>query len=164
MGERLVKWSLNGSVLSIAKKLEDPKAVAKIEAEFDLAVVADKLFGVKWENLTDTGKQAMTYFAKQKLQDRGASDKGDPDGKITAAKKMYAIIAKGEWTGERVNASERAAEKKAFDAVKAVSKEVSLQGLIIKQAMSGLPGQEPFTEEDAAKLAEFMAIAAKGRK
>ncbi len=59
--------------------------------------------------------------------------------------------------------SENTVAKKTNAMLKEASKVVSLQGLIIKQAMSAIPGNAPFTEDDAKKLAEFMAIAAKGK-
>jgi hypothetical protein len=68
-----------------------------------------------------------------------------------------------EGTRPRVNASEATLVKKTVNAMKEAGKAVSLQGLIIKQAMSAIPGNPVFTAEDAAKLAEFMALAAQGK-
>jgi hypothetical protein len=68
-----------------------------------------------------------------------------------------------EGTRPRVNTSEATLAKKTVNAMKEAGKAVSLQGLIIKQAMSAIPGNPVFTAEDAAKLAEFMALAAQGK-
>lgn len=64
-------------------------------------------------------------------------------------------------TRPRVNASEATLVKKTANALKEASKAVTLQGLIIKQAMATIPGNPEFTAEDAAKLKEFMELAAK---
>ena len=66
-------------------------------------------------------------------------------------------------TRPRVNASENTITKKTVSALKEASKAVTLQGLIIKQAMAAIPGNPAFTKEDEAKLAEFMAMAAAGK-
>lgn len=66
-------------------------------------------------------------------------------------------------TRPRVNTSEATLVKKTANALKEASKAVTLQGLIIKQAMAQIPGNPVFTAEDAAKLAEFMALAAQGK-
>ena len=66
-------------------------------------------------------------------------------------------------TRPRANASENTITKKTVSALKEASKAVTLQGLIIKQAMAAIPGNPAFTKEDEAKLAEFMAIAAAGK-
>ena len=66
-------------------------------------------------------------------------------------------------TRPRVNASENTITKKTVSALKEASKAVTLQGLIIKQAMAAIPGNPAFTKEDEAKLAEFMEMAAQGK-
>jgi hypothetical protein len=66
-------------------------------------------------------------------------------------------------TRPRVNTSEATLVKKTVNAMKEAGKAVSLQGLIIKQAMSAIPGNPVFTAEDAAKLKEFMELAAQGK-
>ena len=63
----------------------------------------------------------------------------------------------------RANNSETVITKKTVSALKEASKAVTLQGLIIKQAMAAIPGNPAFTAEDEAKLQEFMAIAAAGK-
>lgn len=66
-------------------------------------------------------------------------------------------------TRPRVNTSENTITKKTVSALKEASKAVTLQGLIIKQAMAAIPGNPAFTAEDEAKLAEFMEIAVRGK-
>ena len=66
-------------------------------------------------------------------------------------------------TRPRINASEATVIKKTVTALKEASKAVTLQGLIIKQAMAAIPGNPSFTKEDEAKLAEFMALAAQAK-
>jgi hypothetical protein len=68
-----------------------------------------------------------------------------------------------EGTRPRVNTSEATLVKKTVNAMKEAGKAVSLQGLIIKQAMAAIPGNPAFTEDDAKKLAEFMELAAQGK-
>ena len=68
-----------------------------------------------------------------------------------------------EGTRPRANASETSTAKKTIGVLKETAKAVSLQGLIIKQAMAAIPGNPAFTEDDAKKLAEFMAMAAAGK-
>ena len=68
-----------------------------------------------------------------------------------------------EGTRPRANASETSTAKKTIGALKEASKAVSLQGLIIKQAMAAIPGNPAFTAEDEAKLKEFMELAAQGK-
>ena len=66
-------------------------------------------------------------------------------------------------TRPRVATGEATVVKKTVNALKEASKAVTLQGLIIKQAMATIPGNPPFTAEDEAKLAEFMKLAAQGK-
>lgn len=67
-----------------------------------------------------------------------------------------------EGTRSRANTSETTVAKKTINSLKEASKAVTLQGLIIKQAMATIPGNPSFTKEDEEKLAEFMTIAARG--
>ncbi|RPI80000.1 MAG: hypothetical protein EHM41_23410, partial [Chloroflexi bacterium] len=60
MAKRLVKWLLDGSILKMAKPLEDPKAVAEIQAEFDLT----KLFPT-FGTLATVQQQLIVYGVKQ---------------------------------------------------------------------------------------------------
>lgn len=147
---------MDGRVLKLSKHLEDPKAEAVIEAEFDL----DELMVAVDEN-EDFKLQSFAYLAKQRMMDTGASEVGDSDGKVTAAKKRWAELIEGKWTTERVNATGKAATKKFVSAITEKAKVISLEGLVMKKAMAGLPGQPKFTEEDEAKLQEFLQVAAK---
>jgi hypothetical protein len=156
MGKRLVKWTLDGKMLKLSKHLEDPKAEAIIEAEFDL----DELI-LALDETEDFKLQAVAYLAKQRMMDTGANEVGEADGKVTAAKKRWAELVEGKWTAERVNATGKSANKKFVAAVTEQAKVISLEGLVMKKAMAGLPGQPVFTEEDAAKLQEFLMVAAK---
>jgi len=156
MGKRLVKWTLDGSILKLSKHLEDPKAEAEIEAEFDLEELM-----LAAENATDFRVQCFAYLAKQRMMDTGANEVGDSDGKVVAAKKRWAELTEGKWTAERVNATGKAANKRIASAVSEKAKVISLEGLVMKKAMAGLPGQPEFTAEDAAKLQEFLQVAAK---
>jgi hypothetical protein len=147
MAKRVVKWSLDGTTLKLAKVLEDPNATAEILAEFDLLELEKAL------NSSQNLKiQFLAYTAKQKLMDVGASDIGDPDGKVAAAKKKWTELLAGKWAGERVNATGAAENKRIIANVKEASKVVSLEGLIMKKALY----PETFTPEDEAKLTELM--------
>jgi hypothetical protein len=156
MAKRIVKWALDGVMLNLSKALEDPKATAEILAGFDLT----KLYPT-FAEMSDVQKQIIVYGVKQKLADVGASDIADPDGKVTSAKKKWEELLAGKWSGERVNATHAAENKKTLSAIKEASKVVSLQGLLMKQALSTLPGGEPFTEDDQAKLDEFIKTASR---
>lgn len=155
MAKRLVKWSLDGSILKLAKSLEDPKAVAVIEAEFDLT----KLFP-SFAEFTETQAQVVVYGIKQKLMDSGASDIGDGQTKIQRAKTKWQELLDGKWSGERVNATGASEERKLGKKMKEVVKEVSLLGLMTKK----MAFPETFTEEDEAKLQELMAVAVEANK
>ena len=103
----------------------------------------------------DFAMQALTYLAKQKLMDSGASNVGDFGGKILAAKNRWKELLEGKWTGERTNATGAAENKKLINNVKSISKVVSLEGLIMKKTLY----PNTFTPEDEAKLQELMEAA-----
>jgi hypothetical protein len=156
MAKRIVKWTLDNSILKLSKHLEDPKATAEILAEFDL----NELFTILTKT-PELKEQFLAFTAKQKLMDVGASEVGNADGKVTAAKKKWAELLEGKWTGERVNATGKAENQRILGEVKAASQTVSLQGLMMKK----LAFPATFTEADEAKLQEFMEIAvAAGKK
>jgi hypothetical protein len=163
MAKKLVKWSLDGSILKLSKMVEgDAKNTPiEIEAEFDMAKLLKVLFVQTWEAITDAGKQAFVYAIKQKLMDTGASEVGQVGGKIQRAKDKYAELLEGKWTGDRVNATGASENKKMLASMKETSKVVSLEGLIMKKAMAKFPGQESFTEADETKLQELLGVAAK---
>lgn len=152
MAKRVVKWSVDGSILKMSKHLEDPKAVAEIKAEFDL-----KAFFPGFAEFNDAQQQGIIYMTKQKLMDVGANEIANLDGKVTAAKKKWAELLAGKWEGERVNGTGAAENKRVIAEVKKASEAVTLQGLLIKQTLY----PDKFTEEDAKKLAEFMEVMVK---
>jgi hypothetical protein len=166
MAKKLVKWSLDGSILKLSKMAEgDAKNTPiEIEAEFDMAKLLKVLFIQDWQAIPDAGKQAFVYAVKQKLMDTGASEVGQVGGKMQRAKDKYAELLEGKWTGDRVNATGASENKKMLASMKELVKEVSLNGLIMKQAMSKFPGQEPFTEADEKKLQELLEVAANATK
>jgi hypothetical protein len=160
---RLVRWSKDGSVIKLAKHLEDPKAVAVIEAEFDLKIIFPD-----YDTYTEVQKFLIEYGVHQGLSDKGASDVGDPNSKIGSAKARWADWLVGKIKSERLNATGAADNKKFKLAITEEAKAVTLEGLVLKKAMSKIAGQAPFTEEDEAKLQEFFGImaelAGKGKK
>jgi hypothetical protein len=155
MAKRVVKWTLDGMILKLSKALEDPKSEVVIEAEFDLA----KLFP-SFIEYSEVQKQLVVYGTKQKLMDSGASDIGDGMTKIQSAKAKWAELLEGKWSGDRVNATGAAENKRIVSEVKEATKVVSLQGLMLKK----LVYPATFTEEDEAKLQEFLAEVAKTGK
>jgi len=158
MAKRIVRWTVDGSILKMSKSLEDPKAVAEIKAEFDL-----KEFFPGFPEFNDAQQQGIVFMVKQKLMDVGANEIANLDGKVTAAKKKWEELLAGKWDGERVNGTGAAENKRVIAAVKQASEAVTLQGLLIKQTLY----PDKFTEEDREKLAEFMDVMlkqAKGKK
>jgi len=152
MAQRIVKWTLDGSVLKLSKYTDDKEAALIIEAEFNIKDFVDTIN--KPEN-SDFTAQALTYLLKQKLMDSGASNVGDFGGKILAAKNRWKELLEGKWTGERTNATGAAENKKLINNVKSISKVISLEGLIMKKTLY----PNTFTPEDEAKLQELMEAA-----
>ena len=158
MAKRVVKWSIDNLVLKISKALENNENVV-IDFEFDLRKVFSEI-----EKMTDVQQQVVIFGIKQKLSDTGASEVADYDGKLLGAKKKWEEILEGKWTGERLNKTGASEERKAGKAVKEMAKVISLEGLVMKKALSSIPGNPPFTAEDEEKLKEFLAVAAKAGK
>ena len=152
MAQRIVKWTLDGTILKLSKYTDDKEAALIIEAEFNIKDFVDTIN--KPEN-SDFTAQALTYLLKQKLMDSGASNVGDFEGKILAAKNRWKELLEGKWTGERTNATGAAEDKKLVNNVKSISKVVSLEGLIMKKTLY----PNTFTPEDEAKLQELMEAA-----
>ena len=152
MAQRIVKWTLDGSILKLSKYTDDKEAALIIEAEFNIKDFVDTIN--KPEN-SDFTAQALTYLLKQKLMDSGASNVGDFGGKILAAKNRWKELLEGKWTGERTNATGAAEDKKLINNVKSISKVISLEGLIMKKTLY----PNTFTPEDEAKLQELMEAA-----
>jgi len=152
MAQRIVKWTLDGTILKLSKYTDDKEAALIIEAEFNIKDFVDTIN--KPEN-SDFTAQALTYLLKQKLMDSGASNVGDFGGKILAAKNRWKELLEGKWTGERTNATGAAENKRLINNVKSISKVVSLEGLIMKKTLY----PNTFTPEDEAKLQELMEAA-----
>lgn len=109
------------------------------------------------------------YGTKQWLSDQVASDKAEAD-KIANMKLAYeeAVTAGLELTETgkirivgkvRSNASGAAEAKRFHSDMKTMSEVVSLEGLVMKKAMSGKTGFPEFTEADQSKLDELMKAA-----
>ena len=146
---RLVKWSMDGAVLKMARIIGED---ALIEAEFDLT----KLYP-NFDEFGDVQKQVIVYGVKQKLSDVGSSEIGNAGGKIANAKKIWERFLEGHFDGERVNATGASEDRKAGKAAKKISQVISLEGLIVKKTLY----PATFTEEDEAKLQDFLKIVKK---
>lgn len=163
MAAKIVNWVVNEAtnMLQLSKyvakadkeKQTEPIVIA---AEFDLVKLTDKLFGIDYTKLSDQGKQAFIYLCKQKLMDTGASQVGDFDGKVAGAIRRYEELLEGKWTGERVNATGAAENRKIATTMKETARVVSLEGLIVKKQLY----PDKFTAEDQEKLNEFLKMAA----
>ena len=158
MAKRLVKWTLDKAILKASKIVEGDAKSTKIEigAEFDLT----KLFPTFLE-MKPVPQQLVVYGVKQKLMDSGASEIANYDGKIKRAKDKFTELIEGKWAGDRVNATGTAANKKVVSDMRQAAQVISLEGLVMKKAMSGKAGFEEFTEADQEKLDELMAAAVK---
>lgn len=160
MAKRIVKWSLDGSVLKMSKAIGEaavgePKSVTEIFAEFDLT----KLYPT-FNEMTVVQSQVIVYGIKQKLMDVGANEIAQIDGKVTAAKKKWNELLEGKWEGERINSTGASENKRVITEIKKAAEAVTLQGLLIKQTVY----PDKFTEEDRTKLAEFMDVMIKSAK
>lgn len=153
MAKRIVKWTVDGNVLKLSKVIGSEE-VAVVEAEFDIIK-----FFPDFEKFTDVQKQFSMFGLKQKLMDCGA-DVSTLDGKVSSAKTKWQELLDGKWTGERVNGTGAAENKAILANVKTASKEVTLQGLLMKKV--AFPAT--FTPEDEVKLQEFLAVLAKSEK
>ena len=151
MSKRIVKWTLDGSILKLSKVIGSNE-VATIEAEFDII----KLFPL-FNDMTDVQKQLIVFATKQKLMDTGASQIGDANGKISSAKTKFDELVAGKWMGDRVNATGAQENKRIVNEVKKATEEVSLNGLLMKKVVY----PDKFTPEDEAKLQDFLADVAK---
>ena len=153
MAERIVKWTLDGAILKLSKYTDNKEAAVIIEAEFNLN---DLLKVMSDEKNRDFTMQALTYLAKQKLMDSGASSIGDFGGKILAAKNRWKELLEAQWKGERINATGAAETKRLVKEAKEASKVISLEGLSVKKLLY----PSAFTAEDEVKLQELIAAAA----
>jgi hypothetical protein len=152
MAKRIVKWTLDNTILKVSKYTDNKEAAVIIEAEFNLNELAEAIANPENKDFT---MQALTYLAKQKLMDSGANDIGSFDGKIISAKEKWTELVAGKWTGERTNATGKAEDKKAIATVKEITKVVSLEGLTVKKVLY----PNTFTEQDQIDLDRLMAAA-----
>lgn len=147
MAVRLVKWTMDKTILKMVKPLEN--ATGEIVAEFDLL----KLFK-NFSELTDIQQQIIAYGTKQKLSDKGANEVANLGGKVTNAKAVWTQLLEGKWSGERMNATGASENKKALSNIKEASKVLDFNGLMAKKLM----GIAEWTAEDEANLLRFMEI------
>lgn len=149
MAKRVVKWAMspNGNILMIGKQPTDEKEPFKPEHEFDLTIIFSGI-----TEMTDVQKNLVIYGTKQKLMDVGAGEKADAEAKIANAKAKWDELVAGKWTGERINATGNAENKRLANMVKEASQVVSLEGLVMKK----MTFPDKFTEADEAKLQEFL--------
>jgi len=159
MAKRIVKWMLEKETfkLTMANQITETNKEAVAQADFSLPELFPNL-----KDLSDVQQQLVIFAVKQKLMDTGASEKGDLNGKVKAAKEKWAELLAGKWTGERTNATGAAENKKLLATIKEKmnSEVVSMTSLMMKQALT----PELFTEADQAKLNEFIQEAAKSLK
>jgi hypothetical protein len=155
MAKRIVKWTLDGTILKLSKPLDDPKSEVTIDAEFDVS----KLY-TGFAEFNEAQKQLVVYAVKQKLMDSGASDIGNYSGKVQSAKDTFTELLEGKWKGDRVNATGSAENKRIASEIKDIAKVVSLEGLIVKKYT--FPAS--FTAEDEEKLLELMEVKVKMEK
>lgn len=129
MAKRIVKWSLDGSILKLSKALENNENVT-IDAEFDLT----KLFP-EYKTLNEVQQQLIVFGTRQKLMDVGASEVGNADGKISSAKKQWEQLLTGKWAGERVNGTGASESKRIATTIKGVRKNATPEQLIALQTL-----------------------------
>lgn len=161
MAKRLVSWNLDGTILvmsKIAEVVEGKQTVASkdilLVAKFDLV----KLFPT-FAEFTDVQKQITVYGTKQKLSDSGAGDIASYEGKVKSAEDKWKELLDGKWGGSRINATGAAENKRNIASMKVTATIISLEGLVMKKSMAGLPGMEAFTPEDEEKLQSFLKTA-----
>ena len=169
------------------QEIQEVEAIVAIEKEIP---ANDEKKQVTWNKLGDNviadfpcGKQLyfdmtafdttiMKYYGmKQWISDQVSAVKDEKD-KILGMMEAYNDAAKSGIeltpTGKirslgkpRSNATGAAEAKRLASDMGAIAKEVSLQGLVMKQAMAKYPNQPEFTAEDEAKLAELFQEAAR---
>jgi hypothetical protein len=166
MGQ-ILKWTIDKAILKVSKfiKKEDDKELPPVIVleSFDLL----KTFPM-FLDYNDLQKQIVIYGHKQKMADKGASEKiadfktidDCVKAKVGIAKTLWDRFCIGEFGSERINSTGATEERKRGQAVTALAEEVSLNGLIIKKAM--FPDQ--FTAENQVTLDEFMVIKVKHDK
>jgi hypothetical protein len=158
MAKRIIKWTLDNTTLNMHKYVGTVKGkdnATELICGFELT----QLFP-DFATSTDIQKQIVVYGIKQKLMDTGASELADVDGKTTRAKAKFAELLEGKWSGDRTNATGAAENKRVISELKTITKEVSMNGLMMKKIMY----PATFTDEDETKLQEFINRAAKQTK
>jgi len=160
--------------------MEDKKKIVREQVVYDIQNMIVTRWGARWAywryDVSNVPDEVKLYCLKgfiDDLQDVTASIKKSDYKDTEDGRDAYRLDCQQKrrelekhinaGTRPRANASETTITKKTVSALKEASKAVTLQGLIIKQAMAQIPGNPAFTQEDAAKLAEFMAIAAGGK-
>jgi hypothetical protein len=146
---RLVKWTVDGNILKVSRIIGEE---AIIEAEFPLVDIFPSI-----NEMTDVQKQLVIYATKQKLMDCGASEVGNAGGKIANAKKTFADLVAGKWSGERTNSTGAVENKRVIKDAKLASQVISLEGLIVKKTLY----PATFTADDQNKLDDFLLSVAK---
>ena len=146
MAKRVVKWTLDNVTLSMHKYIGE-KGETELIVGFDLPLLFPD-----FADMTDIQKQIISYGIKQKLMDTGANEIADVEGKTVRAKAKFQELIDGKWSGDRVNATGAVENKRILNDVKALSKEISLTGLLMKKV--AFPAT--FTAEDESKLQELM--------
>ena len=150
MAKRIISWDLFGSILEMGKYIDSDTPATKLWS-FDLADIYPEFL-----KFNKVQKYLVVYGVKQNLADAGAMEK-TADAKVILAKAKWELFLKGETSDKRVNATGAAENKKAVNSMKAKAEVVSLEGLMAKKLLDS----ENFTDEDQAKLDEFISIQAK---
>jgi hypothetical protein len=164
MAKRILAWREENGILEAGKWVQEDAEQGifiEFEEEFDLGdlfEITDSEGNITpFKDLNKVQKHLVVYGVKQKLADAGSAEKTF-EGKMEAAKNKWKLFLKGELAGERSNSTETAKNKKAISNARAASQVVSFEGLITKKAVF----PDEFTEEDQAKLDEFIERMAKG--
>ena len=152
MAKRLIDWAVKGTTLVMGKYI-DAETPSTDLMKFDMA----ELFPL-FNEFNEVQQFLIVYGLKQKLADCGSGET-DADIKAELAEKMYVMFKAGEFKAPRANATGAKENKKIADAIREVSKVVSLDGLLIKK--SQFP--DTFTEDDQKKLNEFLQRVAQGK-
>ena len=168
MAKRLIDWNVNGSILEMGRYI-DSDTPAELLESFDLNLLFpqpknfvpffDDGVEIPWKGFNSLNKVQQFIFIyglKQKLADAGSAEK-DALEKSKIARKKFDLFVKGELAGERSNSTGAKAAKAFVANMKETAKTVSLEGLMVKK----LTNAETFTEDDQAKLDEFISLQAK---
>jgi len=149
MAKRILSWKNEGCTLFCGKAGESE--VVDWSHSFNLEEIYPGFNG-----FTPVQKYICFYGLKQVLADCGSQEKGFDEKMVLAVKKWKDFKA-GRVATERSNGTGAAENKKLASEVKNLMKAVTLEGLLIKKTLN--PGL--FSEEDEAKLQEFMQAAVK---